>query len=154
MPGSLGDSMFNWSTWHALHVHLVWSVVDREPLLTDAIRPWLWAAIAEQARSLGSEFVVVGGMADHVHVLTELPTTLSVAELAQRLKGGSSRLVGLHNGPALRWQKGYGALSVGRNERDVIENYIRNQALHHMRGDLVDRAEPPPQRVAQRLLDS
>ena len=100
-----------------VYVHLVWATWDRAPLVTPAVQAWLRGFLADEARRLGSRFVVVGGMADHVHVLTELPTTLRIADLVKQLKGANSRVANAHAENPLRWQRGYGVFSGGHRER-------------------------------------
>lgn len=114
-----------------LFVHLVWSTWDRKPMIDNELRPWLWATIATIAREIGCPWVVVGGVEDHVHLLCALPATLAVAELANRVKGGSSRAANARNPESLRWQGGYAVFSVSPRDRDMLEAYVRNQELHH-----------------------
>ena len=44
------------------------------------------AYLATVCRDLGAELVHVGGVADHVHIVTTLPRTLSQADLVERIK--------------------------------------------------------------------
>jgi putative transposase len=73
---------------------------------------------------------------DHVHLLLQLPTDVSVARACKLLKGGSSFV--LHSEfPTLEvflwgknfWGVGYFAESVGSLEEATIRRYIRNQSL-------------------------
>ena len=89
----------------SLHVHLVWAVNQRQPLVSVEVQAWMWPLLAQKARDLGSQFVVVGGVEDHVHVLTELPATVSVAELVRRLKGASSKIASDRGLPTCRGRK-------------------------------------------------
>lgn len=114
-------------------VHLVWSTWDRLPLLDADLQATVHASIASNARSLGCDPVHVGGVADHVHVLAGLPPALSVAKLAQRLKGASSHLVNhaLRPGAEFRWQGGYGAFVVEPQNYLRARDYVGNQQAHH-----------------------
>ena len=115
-----------------LFVHVVWATWDRQPVIDEPMRAWLWPAIAEKARAMGSTHVVVGGVADHIHVLTELPNTVSVADLAKHLKGAPSALIGQRQGRGtFRWQRGYGAFTLRPEDIPVVESYVRDQANHH-----------------------
>ncbi len=60
-------------------VHVIFSTKDREPWLRSEVRPRMHAYLATVCRDLGAEFVHVGGVADHVHIVTTLPRTLSQA---------------------------------------------------------------------------
>ena len=68
-------------TFHRLHVHLVWATKSRAPILSDEVQGWLLPALAEKARALGSGYVVVGGVADHVHVLAQFDAAYSIASV-------------------------------------------------------------------------
>ncbi len=77
-------------------------------------------------------------MADHVHLLVRIPATITIAQLAQNLKGVSSHLIRHHLFPAtdFRWQGAYGAFSVSPEGTDAVRAYIRNQAVHHAQHSL------------------
>ena len=76
--------------------------------------------------------LAIGGVADHVHLLVSLPSTLSVSAM-QLLKGNSSKW--LHETfPILRglaWQEGYAAFSIGIAGVEETAAYIRGQEEHH-----------------------
>ena len=120
-----------------LYVHIVWSTWDRAPIVTPEVQAWIWPAIALKARHLGSQRVLVGGMLDHVHVATELPATISMADFVRHLKGASSALAGERLGLGqFRWQGGYSAFTLRAAAMPVVETYIRNQEQHHRDGSL------------------
>jgi len=50
------------------------------------VRPRVHAYLATICRDLGAELVHVGGVADHVHIVTTLPRTLSQADLVEQIK--------------------------------------------------------------------
>ncbi len=131
----------------SLHVHLVWAVKDRAHVVEEPMREWLWPAIAEKARELGSTFVVVGGTSDHVHVLTDLPPSIAVAQLVKRLKGASSRVAGLKMPGVLRWQAGYAAFPVSRSALNDVAAYVANQPHHHADGTVSTEFELPASRA-------
>ena len=71
---------------------------------------------------------------DHIHMLIQLPPSISVAEAIQYLKGGTSKVIRKEY-PELQeflwgdsfWCDGYFAESVGRLNDVAIKKYIRNQ---------------------------
>jgi REP-associated tyrosine transposase len=75
----------------------------------------------------------VGGFDDHIHVLVMAPPILSPSQIAQYLKGDSSKWI--HETlPELRdfaWQEGYGAFTVSKSNLESVAGYIRNQREHH-----------------------
>jgi putative transposase len=74
-------------------LHIVFSTKDREPSLDSTVRPRMHAYLATVCRDFGAEVVRVGGVADHVHILTTLPRTVSQAELVEQMKKTSSKWI-------------------------------------------------------------
>jgi REP element-mobilizing transposase RayT len=72
-------------------------------------------------------------VADHVHALLSLSTTIAISKAIQLIKGGSS--IWIHQTfPNLRnfsWQQGYGAFSVGISQMPETIRYIEQQTEHH-----------------------
>ena len=116
-----------------LYAHLIFSTKHRKPLLAADITERVHAYLATIARDLGSNHVVVGGVADHVHLLLDSPRTIAVADFVGQLKRGSSLFVkGLGTKhKRFSWQRGYGIFSVSPGHRAQVEAYIRNQEEHH-----------------------
>lgn len=78
----------------------------------------------------------IGGMPDHIHLLTGLPRTLTISDLVAKAKSSTSKWAKGHPGgdQHFTWQKGYGAFSVSQSHFEVVDNYIRNQKEHHANG--------------------
>ena len=84
-------------------------------------------------REKGAKLISAGGMADHIHLYTSLPSTMSLADAVNAMKSNSSRWIHetLPNHAAFAWQKGYGAFSVSKSADVSVIEYIRNQREHH-----------------------
>ena len=67
-------------------VHIIFSTKDRELWIGLDVRPRMHAYLATVCRDLGAEVVRVGGVADHVLIVTMLPRTVSQAEFIERVK--------------------------------------------------------------------
>ena len=71
---------------------------------------------------------------DHVHLIIQTKPEDSVAEVAHRLKGGTSRVIRKEY-PELEeflwgdsfWADGYFAETVGNVDEEVVRRYIREQ---------------------------
>ena len=71
---------------------------------------------------------------DHLHIVVQVPPQYSVAEVAQRFKGGTSRVL-RKEFPELEeflwgesfWADGYFAETVGQVNEEVVKKYIRDQ---------------------------
>lgn len=114
-------------------IHLVFSTKERFPHLDESIRSDVHAYLSDVLRGMGSPFVVVGGVSDHVHLLYELGRTKTVSDCVENLKRESSKYIkGL--GPKrdkFYWQRGYGAFSVSPTHRESVIQYIGQQEEHH-----------------------
>jgi REP element-mobilizing transposase RayT len=116
----------------AVQLHVVFSTKNRAPLITPDLAPKLYAYIHGVVTDIGM-LLMAGGVADHVHLLVALGRETSVSDLVRLVKCNSSGWV--HKTfPTHRdfaWQNGYGAFSVSRSHRGLLENYIATQAKHH-----------------------
>ena len=76
----------------------------------------------------------LGIQEDHVHVLIQIKTSESVAEVVQILKGGTRRVI-RKEFPELEeflwgdsyWADGYFAETVGQVNEEIVRKYIRDQ---------------------------
>jgi len=83
--------------------------------------------------NLNCQPVIVGGVDDHVHMLSALARTCSAAEMVKEVKRGSSLWIKT-KGPGLQefsWQNGYGMFSIGFSQIPAVMDYIINQEEHH-----------------------
>ena len=143
--GGLNGVMRFRAAYTELYVHLVWGTWDRLPLLVPGLREQVYACIAAECRSCGADVLALGGVEDHVHLLVRLPTTISIADLVQCVKGASSHLSThqLAPGSFFKWQGGYAAFTVSKSVVPRVRNYIAHQAEHHHTGSLHREAELP-----------
>jgi putative transposase len=121
-----------------IYVHLTFSTLHREPWLTEAIRPKLFAYLAGILPNQDCPAVKIGGVADHVHVLFVLTRTLPVSKVVEEAKKGSSKWLKTQGVPGFSWQAGYGAFSVSASQVDVVSTYIQNQEQHHRKTTFQD----------------
>jgi putative transposase len=117
-------------TLAANFVHCVFSTKERRDLIAAELQERLYAYWVGIAENLGLKVLAAGGTSNHVHLLIGLPTSLTLAEVVQKLKANSSRWFE-ENGVQFEWQKGYGAFSVSPSLLTTVQAYIRNQEEHH-----------------------
>jgi putative transposase len=114
-------------------LHIIFGTKDRQPWLDTDVRPRMHAYLATVCRDLGAELVRVGGVRDHVHIVTTLPRTLSQAQFIEQIKKASSKWVkdldAQYRG--FFWQRGYGAFSVSPSQLDGMLQYVDAQQEHH-----------------------
>ncbi len=127
-------------SYTCLHYHLVFGTKHREPTITPDIRQRLWEYLGGAVRGEGGIAILVGGMADHVHLLVTLRQDQAVSDLLRQIKSNSSGWI--HDtfpaASAFRWQNGYGAFSVSHSQIEVVKRYIANQERHHKRRSFED----------------
>jgi REP element-mobilizing transposase RayT len=73
--------------------HCVFSTKERRPLITKSLQERLWPYLGGIAREHKMSAVEIGGVADHVHILLSLPSSMPIAKALQLIKGGSSKWV-------------------------------------------------------------
>jgi putative transposase len=121
------------NTYTSLHYHIIFSTKNREPWLAPDIEQRVWAYIGGVARAHKMTALQVGGIEDHIHALVSAPATIAPSQIAQFLKGDSSKWI--HNEfPSLRsfaWQDGYSAFTVSKSSLAEVVRYIQNQREHH-----------------------
>ena len=87
-------------------IHCVFSIKNRRDLIAEEIQPQLWAFVGGIARRNGFKALIVGGIANHVHVLLSLPATLPLAKAMQLIKGASSHWMNENHTRDFAWQEG------------------------------------------------
>lgn len=122
-------------TYTNLLSHIVFITKERLPLITNEIKPELFAYIGGLVKELKGKPIIVNRMSDHVHLLVSLPPMVDVSKAMRFVKANSSKWVSQKFGKPFEWQKGYGAFSVSRSNVDAVVNYIQNQEQHHQKLD-------------------
>ena len=116
-------------------VHIVFSTKNRKPVLTPAIERELHPYLASIFNACRCQALEVGGADDHVHILSSLTRTITIADLLETVKKSSSKWIKT-KGPQFQWfhwQDGYGAFSIGRSGEAALRRYIVSQREHHKR---------------------
>ena len=124
-------------------MHCVWATKERRAIMRPDIQQRLWPYLGGIARENKMRALAVGGVADHVHLLLSIPSTLPVAKSIQLLKGNSSKWIH-ETFPRLsdfEWQEGYGAFSIGISGLKTTTKYIQSQAEHHRKMTFKDEVE-------------
>jgi len=86
----------------------------------------------------------IGGMPDHVHVLLEIPPTIAVADLVQKLKQSSSHFIHNQRSSFLLfegWAEGYASFTYCQTELETVKQYISNQKEHHKKKSFKEELE-------------
>ena len=113
--------------------HLVFSTKERRPWLKEEWRQRIHDYLGGVIKGEGGQPIQIGGVDDHVHVLTRLRQDRAVCDVLQRVKADTTGWIhatfaGLK---FFAWQEGYAAFTVSQSNIDGVRSYIRNQAEHH-----------------------
>jgi putative transposase len=114
-------------------VHIVFSTKDRAKLILPEFSADLYGYIAGICKTVKSHPFKIGGTENHVHIACSLPRTISVSNLLEEIKSGSSKWMKSKSPRCslFAWQAGYGAFSYSPAQLPILINYIENQGEHH-----------------------
>ena len=123
------------NTYTSLHYHFIFSTKNREPWIVPDIEQRVWPFIGGIARKHKMTALQVGGVDDHIHALVTAPPTIAPFQIAQYLKGESSKWIHEEFSELYKfgWQDGYGAFTVSKSNIPEVIRYIQNQREHHRR---------------------
>ena len=121
-------------TKHRLRFHLVWLPKYRKRVLRGKVAHRLRTLLQEACEVNHWELHELAVQTDHLHLMIQISPSESIADVVQRLKGGTSRVIRLEFpelteflwGDSL-WCDGYFAESVGQLTESVLRKYIRDQ---------------------------
>ena len=116
-----------------IYIHLVFNTKYKQPLIAKSIKGDLHRHMIGTLKELGCQTLAINSIEDHVHILFRISRTRSMSEVAEKVKGSSSKWIKLCY-PHLDnfyWQRGYGAFSVCEYHVNKIKNYIAKQEKHH-----------------------
>jgi len=111
--------------------HIVFSTKERIPFIVDELKPRLYDYIGGTIRGLDGVLLEIGGMPDHVHLLTKIKPTVKFSDFMRDLKANTSKRANEITNGRFEWQDGYGAFTVGESQVESVRRYIQNQQEHH-----------------------
>ncbi len=101
-------------------------------------RPRVHSYLGGIIRGMKGVAEIVGGVADHVHLLASLRPVHCLADVMRDMKKDSSNWVKENFDRAFAWQEGYAAFTVSPTATKSVRNYIANQEAHHAKQSFVD----------------
>ena len=128
------------STHPQICYHVVFSTKGREPVLKAPRREELFRYISGILKNRQSHLYRINGVEDHLHILTSLHPTGSLADLVKDIKTGSAHWNKENSVfPTFsHWQDGYAAFTNSQGEIDRLIEYIKGQEEHHRRTTFVE----------------
>ena len=135
------------STFFSLHYHLVFSTKERRPFIKPEWQPRLHSYLGGINKGMNGVPEIVGGVADHVHILVSLRPVHCIADVLRDLKKESSTWAKDRDNGSVKlenfdrrftWQEGYAAFTVSPTTTDSVVRYIATQEAHHRKHSFVD----------------
>jgi REP element-mobilizing transposase RayT len=119
---------------------IVFGTKNRKPTIEDGqsekLYKYIWGIVKEHRCKLYR----INGVADHIHIASDLHPSISLADYIKNIKVASSLwLKGSTLFPQFEgWQDGYGAFTYSIKEKDILIEYIKKQKVHHQSESFYD----------------
>ena len=121
------------SSYTQILYHIVFASKGRRRVLDKPRRDDLFRYLWGVVKNHDSHLYRIGGVEDHVHILSSLHPTVALADFVKDLKIASSKWIKDEQVfPEFEaWQEGYAALTHSLSEKDRLIEYIKGQEEHH-----------------------
>ena len=120
-------------TFWRLHYHLIWATFERQPALTAEREKVFYGVLYGKAKEMGLKIHAAGNVEDHVHIVLSIPPKVALADCVKNIKGASAYAINHmpDSDGQLKWQEGYGALTIGERSLAAVMAYAARQKEHH-----------------------
>ena len=121
------------NTYTQLYTHIVFHTKSTGIIMREEDLERIFQFIGGIIREEGAIPLAVGGVEDHIHILTTLPKTLALMDFVRAIKAKSSKWLKTVSSyyESFQWQEGYGAFSVSPSLMERTTKYILTQAERH-----------------------
>ena len=121
------------STYTQILYQIVFSTKNREKTLLESQRDQLFAYIWGVMKKKKCHLYRIGGVEDHLHIVTHIHPMVALSMLVKDIKLSSSKFIKQENiFPDFNgWQDGYGAFTYTYSAKDDLIEYVKNQVEHH-----------------------
>jgi REP-associated tyrosine transposase len=121
------------STYTQILYQIVFSTKNRERTMIVDGQKRLYKIIWGILQNKKCHLYRVGGIEDHLHLVTHVHPTIALAGLIKDIKLATSSLIKSENiFPYFGgWQDGYGAFTYSFSSKDTLIEYVKNQNEHH-----------------------
>ena len=129
--------------FHEIYTHLNWHTTNDVPLLRGGVEAEVHEFLLERCRHTKGVYLHgIGGTPTHVHLALNIEPSVCISDLVGDLKGACSHEINKRKlRQALRWQRGFGVVSLGRRQLQRVLSYIAAQKEHHATRDTYERLE-------------
>lgn len=121
------------STFTQILYQIVYSTKYRERTLNAENRKELYKYIWGILKNNNCHLYQIGGVEDHVHIVTHIHPSVALAKLIKDIKLASTDYIKKENlFPHFNgWQDGYGAFTYSIEAKEDLIKYVLNQEEHH-----------------------
>ena len=139
------------NTYTQILYQIVFTPKNHEKTLIDENRQELYKYIGGILKKKKCHLYRIGGVSDHIHIITHLHPIISLASIVKDIKVASSTYIKNNNlfpmfsGWQDAWlpiRQGYGGFTYSIHDKDKLIEYVKNQEEHHktksFREELID----------------
>jgi putative transposase len=128
------------STYTQILYHIVFATKGRRRVLDKPRREDLFRYIWGVVKNHDCHLYRIGGVDDHIHILSSLHATVALADFIKDIKVASSGWIKDERVfPEFEaWQEGYAALTCSLADKDRLIDYIKDQEEHHRTVSFLD----------------
>ena len=123
------------SSYRQIIYQIVFCTKHRKPTISELHCEGLYRYISGIVSKHNCHLYRINGVADHIHILSDLHPSTSLADYVKNIKVASS--IWLKESKLfpefVGWQDGYGAFTYSIREKDILIEYVKNQKVHHCR---------------------
>lgn len=121
------------NTYSQCFYHIVFSTKERVKFISPDIEQRVWAYIGGILKNHNMTAVAIGGIEDHIHVLVLAKPSVAPSQIAQLIKGESSKWIHIEfpHLSKFSWQDGYSVFTVSKSIVPSVVEYIKRQREHH-----------------------
>ena len=128
------------STYTQILYQIVFSTKERKKVIDYENQVELYKYIYGIIKNKKSHLYRIGGVEDHVHIITHLHQSIALADFIKDIKVSSSKWI-KENNIFLKfkgWQIGYAVFTYSINSKENLIKYVANQKEHHKKKTFVE----------------
>ena len=116
-----------------LYMHIIWSTLDKQRILSKPVRVVLYAHLKKMAEEKGIHLLTVNGVEDHIHLLVQLHPAQNLSQVMRLLRSETTDWL---NGIQLlkvefAWSEEIIAYSVSPGSLSQVASFIDRQEDYH-----------------------
>ena len=121
------------STYTQILYQIVFSTKNHENTMIESGQEKLYKYIWGILKNKKCHLYRIGGVEDHLHIITHIHPTVAIAYLVKDMKLAASSFIKSQNiFPNFNgWQDGYGGFTYAISAKDNLIEYVKNQKEHH-----------------------